>query len=237
MGKPGGYTGRLNISSIRIRSTSSNLGAVIKCMTVLDIILGGKFAEIPETQNVTSTLKHLFSAFSSDGQRIANKYVENTFQSFMDHKDTISINFRQLKEQCKNKDLLDLFCTEIVRVYYDHESKYAKRHGLEDDKLKQLIVTSNQNMLKPYILKLFKNVTCLEFYSMDLNSKWYPFSLESLLSLIIGTNIKKVKITGHGWLRKLRDSTSWENISKQYQEANFSLDYAPNHVVTITYDP
>ena len=112
-----------------------------------------------------------------------------------------------LEKYCLNKGLLGLLFSEILKQDSDYE-EYS------EDKYK------NKNLLKREIISIFKNVTYLE-----IDCRRYPLSLESLLELIHGTQIKEVMIEGDGWLYKAKEMPSFDNISSKYKESNFNLEF------------
>ena len=83
------------------------------------------------------------------------------FTAFVMNKKSICWNVDELDKYCSNKDLLKLMFTDFIRI---------------DDKEKRLIENENQNLIRPEILKIFKNVT-----GLTIDCKYYPLSLEALL--------------------------------------------------------
>ena len=163
--------------------------------------------EISDNAKDVSILRGLFNSCLSKQEYVGNQYIWNIFNSFINHKQEIKIDIDQLDENCENKQLLQLILSEIVKQE-DKKEEYCS------DKYK------NKNLLKPQILSIFKNVTHLEIYC-----RLYPLSLESLLSLINNTQIKKVEIEGYFWLKKVKEMSSFNNISSKYQKANFNMEF------------
>ena len=76
------------------------------------------------------------------------------------------------------------------------------------------------------ILSVFKNVKHLKMESWS-----YPFSLESLLSLIKGSKIKKVEIFCGPWLEK----SSLNDMAKKYEQEKFKMHPVEYGQLTISY--
>ena len=134
---------------------------------------------------------------------------------FIDDKTEISIDIERLQKYCKNKGLLSLILSEIVKI--------GKGEEYSDDKYK------NKNSLKPEMISVFKNVTYIGMICEE-----YPLSLKSLLSLIDGTQINRVWIRGRQWLSKLKSSREFGDISKLYEEAHFKMDFDGRNDKTLT---
>ena len=88
----------INISSIILQTTCTNLGTVIKSLTILDNILSNNLdyhddIVLDDPQNVL-ILKRLFSSALSNEDFIRNKYIWAVFKAFVNHKDKIKINFQ-----------------------------------------------------------------------------------------------------------------------------------------------
>ena len=211
----------LNISTIILQSSCSNLESFIKPLTILDNILSNNVYRsniISDNDKNVSILSCLFSSCLSKQQYVGNQYIWNIFNSFINHKQEIKIHIDQLDEYCENKQLLQLILSEIVKQE-EYKEEYCS------DKYK------NKNLLKPQILSIFKNVTYLY---IDCDS--YPLSLESLLSLINNTQIKKVEINGEYWLRKVKEMSSFNNILSKYKVANFNMEFDEDDEEFGTYD-
>ena len=129
---------------------------------------------------------------------IGNTYILETFQCFVNNKQSIGIDTYALNGYCKNIDLLGLLFNKII-----------KNKEVED---------KQQNLIKKGVLKVFKNVTDLFIYCPG-----YSFCLLSFLSVIDGTEINKVEIEGYEWIRSIASSSSFDSICTQYQKANFEI--------------
>ena len=162
--------------------------------------------EISDNAKDVSILRGLFNSCLSKQEYVGNQYIWNIFNSFINHKQEIKIDIDQLDENCENKQLLQLILSEIVKQE-DKKEEYCS------DKYK------NKNLLKPQILSIFKNVTYLYIECL-----YYPLSLESLLSLIKDTQIKNVYIWGQYWLEKVKEMSSFNDISSRYTNANFNME-------------
>ena len=217
----------VSIISVIIQSTSSNLEYLIGSLTMLDNILSNNVNivnPISKNSQGVSLLKDLFSSCISGKKFAGNNYIWNTFQAFIMNKKKVDIHVSDLDRYCHNKGLLGLTLRNIVKM--EEEEKEEKEYLL--DKYK------NKNLLKPQIISIFNNVTYLEIWCSD-----YPLSMESLLSLINGTQIKKVEIfdTWNTWLPLLKVHLSFNNISRKYKQSNFNLQFKEwNQKLIITYN-
>lgn len=196
----------LNISSIIIQSTCTNLENLIRPLTILDNILSKNVTKtniIPDNTKDVMLLEDLFCSVICGKQYKGNQYVWNTFKAFVNHKERLDICIDLLVKYCQNNGLLKLLVTDIVKAEEGEkylESKYV-----------------NKNLLRRQILSIFNKVTHLFIYGKN-----YPISLESLLSLIDGTQIKRVSMSGCEWLRE-PTLPSFIHISRKYRKAGFEI--------------
>ena len=209
----------LNISSIILQSTSSNLESLIGPLTILDNILSENVNIdniIFDNSKAVSVLSYLFSSILSGKEYVGNKYIWNTFNTFIMSKKDIFVRIAKLDKYCLNKNLLALIFSDLIKN--------------DDDDNRAMIINKNQNLVKPEILKIFKNVTYLRIHC-----KKYPLSLESLLSLINGTQIKTVVIDDPGstWLSSVK-SSSFADVSSKYKKANFKMEFEGEYKLVIS---
>lgn len=211
----------LNVTTIIIQSTSSNLQSLIGPLTTLDNILSNDVRHnniIRNNKKDASVLKHLFSVILSKKEYIGNKYILDTFNTFIMNKKRITISISKLHKFCKNE--------ELSKLMFGNFSRKAHREFYPE-----CIEEENQNLLNPDILKIFKNVTHLK-----INCEGHPFSFEYLLSLIKETKIKKIEIyagTSHRW-DKLKSSSAYDEIAKKYKKAKFIIKSKTSNQFTIT---
>lgn len=205
----------LNIQSIILQSTSSNLEPFIGPLTILDSILSNNVNmnnEIPHDNKVVSVVSQLFSSVLSGKEYIGNLYVWRTFNTFIMNKKWILVNIDQLHEHCSNNKLLKV-------IFYDLIKKDKNQ-----DVYSMMIKNKNQNLLKSDIFKLFANVNYLEIHSLQ-----HPFSLESLLALMTSTNIQLVNILGGKWISSVRQWSLFDDILNKYDKAMFILEFEEHH--------
>lgn len=167
-------------------------------------------------------MKELFDACLSDDGYEGNQYIWKIFNAFIDHKDEIEIDMRHVDENCSNKALLDLVLSDVVKQQWlgDKYEEYS------EDKYK------TKNLLKREILTIFRNVTSLEIGCQE-----YPFSLDSLFSVINATQITTVKIAGMRWLPSLKAQPIFDGIVRKYKQSNFNLQFEYNdEYLTITHN-
>ena len=110
----------LNVSSILIVSTSSNLSKVITPLTILDNILNNNVDisnQISNNMGDFNVLSSLFSFVLSSKKE--SKYIYKTFNVFRNKKTEIKIHIDHLNEHCFNKDLLSLLFYDLVKVDED----------------------------------------------------------------------------------------------------------------------
>ena len=204
----------LNITTIILRSTSSNLETLIRPITILDNILSnniGRGNPIPDNAKDVLVLNDLFSSFLSRKGYAANQYISDSFMTFITSKQKIRMCLYNLNKYCKNQKSLKLIFNDMIQVDKDAHDKY---------KYDEMIKKKNQNLLNSNVLKLFKNVTYLE-----IRSARHPVSLESLLELINGTQIREVEISGHNILLSLEAWSSLADIRCKYKKANFNMEF------------
>ena len=200
----------LNISTIILQSTCSNLEGFVRPLTILDNILSANVDEIPNNHKYVQVLKGLFDACLTGNGYNGNEYVWNIFNSFIYHKHQIRIDLDELeKKTCTEKSLLlCLLIPDIVKQSSDEDEYGSDKYN-------------NKNLLKRDIFSIFRNSTNLVIICHSC-----PLSLDSLLSLIKGTQITEVEIYGKYWLNKAKEMASFDDISSDYEEANFNLQFA-----------
>ena len=209
----------LNISTIILQSSCSNLQSFIKPLTILDNILTNNVLfdnKIADNKKDYQILKGLFDSYLAKEQYVGNEYIWSIFNAFVNYKHKIDIHLDRLGASCKNKDLLGLILSDTVKM------KYVKPTGRWDFKEEEYLSDKyrNKNLLKPEILSIFQNVTDLR-----IGCNFYPLSLESLLVLIKNTQIRKVEIWGPRWLPKVKAMSSFSNILSQYKQENLNMEF------------
>ena len=158
----------LNISSIRIQETSSNLEKLVKPITTLDQIISNnvynknKIEDNPGSFSMVSSLFGYYLSRSLVEKVVCNTYILKSFQCFVNNKQEIRVYLYKLDNYCSNKGLLGLLFSKLVQ-----ETSVKEK---------------DQNLLKRDALKVFKNVNYLYIYCAD-----YSFCLSSFLSVIEGT--------------------------------------------------
>ena len=202
----------LNISSIRIQETSSNLEKLVKPITTLDQIIsnnvysGNIIKDNPGSFSMVSSLFGYYLSRSLVEKVVCNTYILKSFQCFVNNKQAIRVCLDNLDFYCSNKGLLGLLFSKLVR--------------------KTSVKEKDQNLLKRDALKVFNNVNNLEIWC-----HLYSFCLSSFLSVIDGTKVNKVDIIGNNWLPSIASSSSFNFICTQYEKANFKLEYTHGHLI------
>ena len=198
----------LNIVSILIMETASNLENLIMPLTYLDNILSGNvnFENIiPSNDKHVSVLSSLFSSLSSSSKQ-ESKYIYKTFNSFIKNKTKIEISLSELHDYCKNKKLLELLFNTFVEEDKDWDGSFK---------------SVKQNLPKPYLLSIFSHIEYLKIWC-----EYHPFSLDSLVSFITGSKIKTVRIVARHndidfddpWLLKVIEHN-------QFEKGNWRFEY------------
>ena len=220
MGQGDGNTLPLYIKSIILQKTSSNLESVIGPLTILDNIMGDNVTKdnvISNNSKDVSALKYLFSCILSEQEYEGNEYVWNTLKAYIMNKKLLRFNIDELDKHCKNKKLLKLIFYDLIKS--------------DEDKYDAMIINKNQNLLRPEMLKVFENVT-----KIWINTDEYPISLEALLFLINGTQIKELMIyasyNNEGWLPSINSSSSIDDIKKKYAASNFKMDFGKSLMIS-----
>ena len=197
----------VHIRSIILQSTATNLKSLIEPLTTLDNVLHWNARLfILSNPKVVPVLRHLFTCVLSEQRYVGNEYIWNTFNTFVMNKTYISVNIDALDYRCMNKELLKL-------IFHDF--------GKGDP---AIATDKNQNLIRPEILSIFKNVTQLSIQCVE-----YPICLDSLLSLIKGRQIKTVGIYGDRWLPSLKSTALFEDISEKYREHNFKIEFGKDY--------
>ena len=201
-----GNSYEMNISSIRIQETSSNLEKLVKPITTLDMIVSENVNwdnEIDDNSGHASLISTLFKRHLNPTlfeNVVCNPYILKSFRCFINTKQEIRVSLRDLGRYCRNKALLGLVFSKLVK------NKEVKE--------------KDQNLLNKEVLKVFAHVNYLYI------SCWkYSFCLLSFLSVIDGTKVNKVDIDGIYWLPIIACSSSFDFICSQYQKANYKLEF------------
>ena len=155
----------LNINSIKVMETSSNLESVISAITALDILISDN--DPPPTYNHGKTLSSLFNYLLNEKlDKKFNKYIYNTFKLFTASKQEIYIDLYELDDYNKNDDgkLVHLLVHELKAfdIFEEHEFR-----------------TDNVNLLRPQLFSIFPNIKYISIWPSN-----YIFSLSAFLSLI-----------------------------------------------------
>ena len=203
----------LNITTIILQSTASNLETFIGPLTVLDNILSNnvdKHHIIPKNSSYVSVLSDLFSTIISGKEYVGNQYVWNTFNAFIMNKQKILIHIDNLDEYCHDKELLNLIFGDLIKIIKKEE----------EYKYDEMIKFETQNSLKSNVIKLFKNMTYLW-----ITCRSYPLSLKSLLKSIKDTQIIKMQIWGSKWLPSVKSCSALDDITREYGKANFNINF------------
>ena len=270
----------LNIVSIRIMETSSNLEKLIGAITAFDNIISDKIGEdessitfekkrISGSKKYGDTLSALLNYFVNNKiEQKFNKYIYNTFQCFTNNKKTIEINLHNCDSAVKDKQLLNVIfhrldgitCFErhirgkadFYREFFDvtNVKNLIRFDGLDADEIlqgdddededKYLYRDENDltNMIKPQIIKLFKNLTHITIYTEHFDDRKktehrYIVSFLGLLSIIKNSTVQTVKICGEGWISKLWSSDHRDDIIDKYQKNGFDIIYIESYGVNI----
>ena len=129
----------LNIKSITLQSTSSNLEHLIRPLTVLDNILSDNVNianQIQDNGKDLAVLKVLFSSILSEKEYNGNQYIWNTFKAFIANKRSIKVNIVELVRWCHNSALLDLIFNDLAVM------------DSQEDLIENLTLSPNQNLFK-----------------------------------------------------------------------------------------
>ena len=145
-----------------------------------------------------------------------NQYVYNTFISFITQKTKIDIHLHAAAG-IKDKYFLDI-------VLFDIEADGSKYDRDECD---------FTNLIRPQIIKLFKNLTQITINTAGWRGT-YTISLLALLSMIKNSSVTDVTIydTYNRWLYKLWKRSSNE-IIERYEKAMFSITFDNLWIINI----
>ena len=199
----------LNICCIKLIETRSSFQDIITALTLFDNLISSaeKFVIFPDNCNGI-LLSKLFNYTITQNISSINQYVYNTFISFITQKTKIEINLDNAAG-IKDKYFLDI-------VLFDIEADGSKYDRDECD---------FTNLIRPQIIKLFKNLTQITINTGDWSGT-YTISLLALLSMIKNSSVTDVTIRDYGneWLSKLWKRSSNE-IIERYEKAMFSITY------------
>ena len=172
----------LNITSIRIIETCSNLEKQISAITALDAIISNNHNKVSKDSEYGPVLEELFSYSLSSKQQRYNKYLYQTFQCFVNHKQKIEISIPYIDLCVKDKALRKVLFYDIV----------CKKEDKDNPDISGWIDLNNkENLVKPDLFNIFKNIkeiTIIASYG------YYPCSLLLLSSIIQSTPATKVTI-------------------------------------------
>lgn len=169
----------LHIKSIRKVKSNMNLEEPIGAITALDSLLTADTTanSLKGMDNKkASIIKELIEYKLISGKKqIFDKYVYDTFECFINHKETISfIPYYFYEENMKDEKLLDLL------IYEYKDTKRLTNVISWDD------VDDRRNLMKPEIFQVFTNLKTINV------SIEYPVSLLALLSMIKDTSVENV---------------------------------------------
>ena len=210
----------LNIDSIRLMESSTNLHKLISAITALDNCISNGFNQ--PSYNHGKTLSSLFNYVLNDKlNKKFNTFIYDTFDCFRYNKRKIWIDLYELDKYNKRDDgkLVDLIIHNLCGVVRS-----------EDNEMDM----NDINMLRPQLFKAFPNIEYIRIYASDKRGKKdYIFCLSELLSLIEATSVNKVEIvtfkSGYPnaaltWTNKLWNVSS-RVIIESFANKNFSIRY------------
>ena len=215
----------LNISSIRIIGECKNYGDITKAITAFDACISGE-SDIPNTdatKEYGKALSKLITAELTGRNDGVDDYILKTFHALLQNKNKIEINVVKVMEYIQDKELLKcvLVTPEISEWKYG-ESDLIRREE-----------TDRSNLFNPQLIQLCNNVERIDFYMNDYDNhdKIYTVSLIALLSIIEGTQIRKVimrlywkKEEGISWMNSLWDLHEQE-IKTKYKGKGYNITY------------
>lgn len=219
----------LNIISIRIIENHLNLKTTISAITALDNILTNNVDDhhkISGDQSYGRIISHLFDYALTDNpsnqQFPMHPYIYDTFKCFANHKTKIDIQLHNINNYVEDRKLLDLLFHSLVKEEVTSNNEYVE-------------VRNRQNLLKGYLLKIFKNVEEINITASssvpDYGKFVYPFSILLLLNVIDDTKINKFKINVDrntdlnviGWLGSIEKSKLVTSIVRMYKERGYGI--------------
>ena len=216
---------KLNISSIRIIETRSNLESVIRVITMLDMCISNnadaswKNWGVSEHEDDGKTLKALFKHATEEP--VSNQYIANTFDCFRKNKKALCIYYRSLYTAVP-KQISALLVGKLIEYRWkgskEFDSEYAIRNSEEN---------MATNALNDELFKVFPNVSTLILTTFRTRgilceSSHFPFSLLKLLSIIKDTAVKHVVISGT-WFGEFQSSFVGYNVINPFREAKIKI--------------
>ena len=216
----GNFKNPLNITSIRIMRTASNLENLIGALTVFDNIISGEQHYEPLSSSIKyDTLAALMGYFVHNKlEKKLNEYIYKTFDCFRKNKRKIIINL-SLLNNITGKHLVspymhDMTKTDCKEFIYRPESDMT-------------------NLFKPDLLRFLNHLTHITIDSQSLRGQYeFIISLLGLLSIIKYSTIQEITILGGkkgGWLSKLWSSDNRDEIVNKYQNNGFKIAVEKNH--------
>ena len=204
-----GDTRPINITSIRIIEKCLNLESQIGVITSLDWIISNNLRysnRISADSIVGAIIQELFDYIvdskSSMRKQQFDSYLYQTFNCFIDHKESIYLHMENIHNHVKDKKLLELLFYHIDKEEDGIGSWY--KEGMK------------QNLLKPCVLQVLRNVKYIWIYAHD-----YPFSLLEFLSTIQHTSVHKVEILVENILEAI--SNDFDELKSKYAAKGFDV--------------
>ena len=213
----------INISSIRIIETGTNYGEIIQAITLFDNIISGNTPMRISTsiwKKATLIMNHLLN----NNDKTENKFdsfIYNTFKLFMDRKNKLKIDM----------NALDYFKVDLsfCNLIFGGAGFQTKRYEQDNDYL----IYDDTNIPR---FKLFDNLGIVTIIGIQRHNKYWSFSLISLLSKMVESNIKQANISTN-WMMA-DDFTSWissvwnqscSSLVKEYKKKGFAIEFDDNY--------
>lgn len=200
----------INVESIRIMESLSNLESVIKAITVLHLLISDvNTVDVPSGSGYAHILRGLFEyVLNETSGSEFDGYILSTFDCFRKTKQKVVLGppykMRTGNKVVEDEDMCDL----LMRFDYND----AGAEGWIDE-------TNMRDIINPELLKVFPNVTEIIVRQPQ------TFSLLKFLSVIKGTSIKSVlfqEITED--VLNTYDSAFGSKILEEYRNAKFAIE-------------
>ena len=195
----------INITSIKLIKSCSNLGSLIRAITILDNCISGNVNHYISEYEYGKKLSALFNYFINGKlENKWNKFVYDTFECFIKNKKRMDIDIDKVSRYVGDQDLLNLMF-----------------HSLNADSTAIMDEKDSTNLIKQSMFEIFENVE-----EINIQSNEHSFSLFGFLEIISETKITKVTITagkyGFEWIESLWKDHQ-QKIEARFDASEFDI--------------
>lgn len=185
-----------------------------------------------ENYNIVFAYSHLYS-FLPMQNIVKEKYLEETFQDFLEFVNVISIERREvlkslailLYKTYQNilpNNVIELFTQNVLRIFFENEIKDINKNKLTEISEDTFLIDSKIYSKSPYIHSVFDKIPIYGinkdnkyFFYKGLNRKEY---MKSYIYLLKEFGIKKISLSLYKQIIKPFKNPQMHSFMKQYPE-------------------